>query len=479
MAKSRRRKNKEMSMLKIHEILRLGLNEHRSYREIAQSCQVSIGAVSKYLNKTKDAQISYTQVKEIDESRIRQLLKIDAISILGKIKPIPDFVEMHQELKNKNVTLCLLWEEYKELFPEGYQYSRYCHHYHQWRKKLNVSMRQIHKAGEKMFVDYAGATVPIYSRKDGKILFNAAIFVACLGSSQYTYAEATKDQKLASWINSHVRSFKYFKGIPEIVVPDNLKNGVSKACYYEPELNPSYCEMAQHYNTTVIPARVRKPKDKAKVENAVQLVNRWILARLRKRQFFSLIELNRLIAELLEELNNRPFKKMPGTRRSQYELIDLPALSSLPEVPYRLHCWKKARVNIDYHIELEGHYYSVPYGLVGESVDVRYTDRTVEILRKNKRVASHQRNDTRAQFTTLTEHMPRSHQDYKGWTQERFMTWANRIGPSTAEVVYHVLNSRKHQSQSFRSCLGILSLAKKYTDIRLEDAARKALSINA
>lgn len=474
-----RKRNKEMSVLKIHEILRLGLNEGRSYREIARSCQVSLGAVSKYLTKAKAAGAVYDQIKDMDDQQLRHLLKADGITLLGHLKPVPDCVYIHQELKNKHVTLWLLWEEYKSRHPQGYQYTQFCNYYRQWRKTLQCSMRQVHKAGERMFVDYAGATVPIYSRQTGKALFKASIFVACLGASQYTFAEATRDQSLPNWINSHVRSFEYFKGVPEIVVPDNLKSGVSKPCRYEPELNLSYAEMARHYAVAVLPARVRKPKDKPKVENAVLLVERWILARLRKRMFFSLEELNRAISGLLEELNTRAFKKLPGTRRSQYEQIDLPVLRSLPDTSYRMHYWKKAKVHVDYHIELEKIYYSVPYAFIGQVVDVRYTDATVEIFLKNKRVASHCRCDRPNTYITTDEHMPKSHREYKSWSPDRFMSWAQQIGPCTAEGVHQLLHSRDHICQSFRRCLGILNLSKSYGRDRLESAARKALSIHA
>lgn len=479
MARIRQRKNKEISVLKIREILRLRLGQGRSYQQIASSCHLSTGAVSKYVNKAEEARLTYEQIRNLDEQQLRGLLKIDTKPAAGGSKPPPDFVAIHQELKNRHVTLCLLWEEYKDRHPNGYQYSQFCELYSQWRKKLHCSMRQVHKAGEKMFVDYAGQTVPIYSRQSGEIAFKAEIFVACLGASHYTFAEATKDQTLGNWVNSHVRSFEYFHGVPEIAVIDNLKSGVSRACRYEPELNPSYTEMAAHYGITILPTRVRKPQDKAKVENAVLLVERWILARLRKRRFFSLEELNRAISELLQKLNTRAFKKLPGSRRSQYEKFDRPALRPLPAQAYRLHYWKKARVHVDYHIELQRSYYSVPYPFIGQIVDIRYTDRVVEVFSKNKRVASHRRSHKAGEFTTTAEHMPQSHRDYQGWNPERFMAWANQIGPATAEGIHQLLHAREHICQSYRRCLGILSLSKSCGRDRLESAARKALAIRA
>ena len=417
--------------------------------------------------------------RRITKEELFKLFGIESVESIKRLKGVPAFDEIHTELKNKHVTLYLLWEEYKEQNPEGYQYSRYCMLYKDWRKKLNISMRQIHKAGEKMFVDYAGSTVPIYDRKSERILYESAIFVSCLGASQYTFVEATKDQKLESWINSHVKSFEYFEGVPEIVVCDNLKSGVRKANFYEPDINLTYCELARHYRTTVIPARVRKPKDKAKVENAVLIVNRWILARLRKHKFFSLGQLNKAIAELLEILNAKPFKKLEGCRRSQYEKIDKPVLQPLPLERYELTFWKKAKVHIDYHIEVNEHYYSVPYDYRQKQVNIRSTQNVVEIFYKdNNRIASHKRDDSKGQFTTVDEHMPKNHREYKGWTKERFITWAQKIGPSTAEIVHNRLHSREHIVQSFRVCLGILGLAKKFNNDRLENACRRAISIN-
>ena len=341
-----------------------------------------------------------------------------------------------------------------------------------------LSLRQEHRAGEKLFIDYAGQTVSIVDHKTGEIT-EAQIFLATLGASNYTFAEASLSQDLHSWIKSHVHAFEFFGGVAEILVPDNLKAGVTNPCRYEPDINPTYQDLAEHYGTTVIPARSRRPKDKAKVESAVFVAERWILAALRNHTFFSLAELNRAIAEKLHDLNNRKFQKLNTTRRQLFETIDRPALKSLPSRPYEYAEWKKARVNIDYHIEIDRHYYSVPYQLVKEQVDVRLTSSTVEVLFKNKRVASHQRDYRKGAFITLTEHMPKSHQRYLEWTPSRIIRWAEKNGPKTQKLITRILDSRTHPEQGYRSSLGILRLGKAYSPERLEAACERALFINA
>jgi transposase len=376
------------------------------------------------------------------------------------------------------VTLTLLWEEYRSQHPGGYQYSRFCDLYRDWCGQLTTSMRQIHKAGEKMFVDYAGHTLPIVDRSTGEIR-EAQIFVAVLGASSYTFAEATWSQALADWIGSHTRALSFFGGVPQIIVPDNLKSGVNKPCRYEPDLNPTYNDLALHYGTAVIPARVRKPKDKAKAEVAVQVVERWILARLRNRTFFCLAEANAAIAELLEDLNNRPFKKLPGSRREAFETLDQPALRPLPEAPYEFAEWKKARVNIDYHVEVLGHYYSAPYQLLKQQLDVRLTATTVECFHKNKRVASHRRSDLKGRHSTLAEHMPKAHQEYAGWDAKRLIGWATTAGADTAALVEKILAPRAHPQQGFRAALGLMRLGKLHGQDRLEAACKRALLTGA
>ncbi|MDJ0915964.1 MAG: IS21 family transposase [Desulfobacterales bacterium] len=463
-------------MRKIKEVLRLKFDHQLSKRQIAQSCSIAHSTVSEYLHRFRQASLNWPLPEEIDDNQLEQLLFPRPQIGSPHRRPQPDWAYIHRQLRRKGVTLMLLWQEYKELYPNGYQTSQFCHLYRQWAKQLDPVMRQEHRAGEKMFVDYAGMTVAVFDMQSAKMR-QAQIFVAVLGASNYTYAEATWTQTLPDWIASHTRAFNYFGGVVQVVVPDNLKAGVSKACFYEPNINPTYLDMANHYGTVVIPTRVRRPKDKAKVEVGVQIVERWILARLRDRQFFSLPQLNRAIAELLPELNSKPFQKLPGSRQSMFESIDRPALKPLPAQVYQYAQWKKATVNVDYHIEVARHYYSVPHTLIKKRIDVRITDTTVECFYKGKRVASHIRSHHKARHSTIKEHMPKSHQKWAQWTPDRFIRWAAKIGPYTTRMIGRILNSRPHPQQGFRSCLGILRLAKDFGDARLEAACRRALAI--
>ncbi len=351
---------------------------------------------------------------------------------------------------------------------------RFCDQYRHWLGKQNLVMRQTHRAGEKLFVDYAGQTVAIIDQGTGEAR-SAQIFVAVLGASNYTYAEATWSQGLADWIGAHQRAFTFLGGVPEMIVPDNLKSGVHQAHRYEPDINPTYQELATHYGVVIIPARVRRPKDKAKAEVGVLIVERWILAVLRHRTFFSLSELNLSIKELLVRLNQRPFKKLPGCRQQLFAEIDQPVLRALPPTPYVYAEWKKARVHIDYHVDIHGYYYSVPHQLVKKQLDVRLTTYTIECFHKGKRVASHQRSYQKGGHITIREHMPKSHQHYGDWSPQRFRQWAEKTAPTTAQLITQVLSSRRHPEQSYRSCLGILRLSKAYGSSRLEAACARAL----
>lgn len=469
---------KRLSMRTIKEVLRLKLACGLSDRQIARSCSIGRATVREYLRRTEEAGLNWPLPEGMDDSQLDALLFPAALPVPTSIsRPLPDWVEIRDEMKRKGVTLFLLWEEYKETRSDGYQYSWFCEQYQKWTATLDLVMRQDHKAGEKMFVDYAGQTVPIVDRGTGEIR-QAQIFVAVLGASSYTFAEATWSQSLSDWINSHVRAFSFFQGVPEVVIPDNLKTGITKASRYEPDLNPTYQELATYYGCAVIPARVRKPRDKAKVEAGVQVVERWILARLRNIPFFSLHELNSHIQTLLEKLNSRPFKKLPGSRRSLYESLDRPALKSLPIEPYVYAEWKKATIHIDYHIEVEGHYYSVPYQIVKEKqVEVRISESTVEIFLKSRRIASHRRSQLKGRHTTIPEHMPKPHQHYAQWTPERLVRWAAKSGLCTQKLIETILSSRPHPHQGFRSCLGIMSLGRTYGDQRLESACKRALAI--
>jgi len=466
-------------MRKVKEILRLGFECSLGFRDIARSCGVSHPTVRKYLSAAKGLGIGWPQLKDMNEEDIYNLLKQNRLKAKSRPPaPMPDYSNIHNELKKKNVTLWLLWQEYKENNPQGYQYTQFREYYRQYKNSLNVSLRQIHKAGDKMFVDYAGQTVPITDRETGQIK-QAQIFVAVLGASNYTYAKAYWDQSLPSWISAHTCAFEYFRGVPACVVCDNLKSGVTMACRYEPDENPTYADMAAHYGTAIFPARSYKPKDKSKVESAVLVVERWILASLRNRKFFSLPELNRAIEELLIKLNRRPFKKMEGSRLSLFEELERPALKALPQARYEFARWKKARVNIDYHVELEGHYYSVPYALVHEPVEIRYNSQTVEIFYRGKRIASYVYDNRKGYHTTVKEHMPASHREYLEWTPSRIRDIASGIGESAKSLVEQIMSRRQYPEQGYRSCLGILRLSKSYPKERMEAACRRALRINS
>jgi transposase len=465
-------------MRKVKEILRLKFAAGHGQRQIARSCAIGKTTVAECLARFERSGLSWAQAAQLDEATLEHKLYPPPVAVPAQERAVPDWPYIHQELRRKGVTLTLLWYEYKAAHPEGYQYSWFCDQYRAWSAKLDVVMRQEHRAGEKLFVDYAGQTVEVVDRRTGEVR-QAQIFVAVLGASNYTYAEATWTQQLPDWIGSHVRTFQFFGGVPELAVPDNLRSGVTKAHRYEPDLNPTYMDLASHYGVAVLPARVRKPRDKAKAEAGVLLVERWILAALRNRTFFSLQEVNREIARLLERLNARPFKKLPGSRQELFEQLDRPALRPLPEQPYELAEWKKVRVNIDYHVEVDGHYYSVPYQLVRKSLEARYSERTVECFHKGQRVASHVRSHLKGRHTTVAEHMPASHRSYAEWTPQRLIRWAEKTGPAAASVVQSILERRAHPQQGFRSALGIMRLGKSFGEERLEAACRRALTLGA
>src|SRR5215475_3915525 len=467
-----------LSMRQIQEVLRLKWAARLSERQIAHSLGLSRPTVAAYVRRAQVAGLSWPLPDGLDAATLDQRLFPSSATPVPATRLVPDWATVHHELKRKGVILFLLWQEYKATTPEGFQYSWFCHAYRAWASKLTLVMRQTHRAGEKLFVDYAGQGIPIVNAQTGEV-HEAALFIAVLGASNYTYAEATWTQSLPDWIGSHVRALTFFGGVPQLVIPDNLKAGVAKACRYEPELNPTYAEWARHYNTAVLPARPYKPKDKAKVEVGVQIVERWILAQLRHQQFFSLAELNTAIAALLTTLNHRPFKKLPGSRHSQFLTYEQPALKPLPAIPYEYAEWRHARVHLDYHLEIEGHFYSVPHRFVRQAVDVRLTATTIEVFHKGERIATHRRSSRKGSHTTLAEHMPKAHQRHLEWTPGRFLNWAQTIGPATRTLVQHLLEHRAHPEQGYRSCLGLLQLAKRYSAPRLEAACQKAISLGA
>lgn len=467
-----------LSMRKIKEILRLKWACGLSDRKISMTCAVARPTVAEYVRRATAAGLFWPLPEELDDARLERMLFSSSLKVIEKPRPLPDWSVVHQELTRKGVTLFLLWEEYQTGDSGSYQYSWFCQQYRAWARRIDLPMRQVQRAGEKLFVDYAGQTVGIINPRSGEIR-QAQIFVAVLGASNYTYAEATWSQQIPDWIGSHMRAFSYMDGVPEVVVPDNLKSAVTKAHRYEPDLNPSYQEMARHYGVAVVPARSYKPRDKAKVEAGVLLVERWILARLRHQTFFTLSDLNQAIRELLERLNNRPFKKLPGTRRSLFEQLDRPALRPLPVTPHEVAEWKKVRVHIDYHVEVDSHYYSVPYQYVRQTLEARITPNIVEVLHQGKRIASHLRSALAGRHTTVREHMPRAHQKYLDWTPERLVSWASKIGPATAQVVDTLMTSRPHPQHGFRPCLGIMRLGKHYGNERLEAACHRAVALSA
>jgi transposase len=464
-----------LSMRKIREILRLtALGQ--SPGAIAQSLRIGQNTVRRYVGRAEEAGLGWPLPPDLGDEALEALL-FPPPPAAGTARPIPDWAEIQRELRRKGVTLQLLWLEYKSAHPDdGYQYTQFCEHYRRWRNRLDPVLRQEHRAGEKVFVDYAGQTVPVVDRDTGEIR-EAQIFVGVLGASNFTFAEATWTQTLPDWIGSHVRMFGYMGGSADAVVPDNLRSGVSKPCFYDPDINPTYQDLAVHYGTSVLPARPRHPRDKAKVESGVLVAERWILAPLRNHTFFSLAELNREIRRLLDALNDRPFQKLEGTRRSQFETMERGALRPLPSTPFEIVERRTARANIDYHVDVLGHFYSVPYQLVRRPVEVRITATGVEIFHDGRRVAVHMRSFRKGGFSTDPGHRPKAHAEHLEWTPSRIIRWAEKTGPKTAALVQHVMDDRPHPEHGFRACLGILRLGKRYGPERLEAACARALHI--
>ena len=467
-------------MRKIQTVLRLFHEAGLTQRAIARSQGIARSTVANYLTRASNAGLSWPLPPELDERALELALFPESDQALAHKQFIePDYSALHIDLKSVGMTKQLAWEEYREVHgSHGYSYSQYCHRYRAWLGRQRRSMRQVHTAGEKVFVDYCGPTIPIVNAHDGSFI-NAQIFVAVLGASNYTFACAHASQKEADWIDAHIKAATFFGGWSSLTIPDNLKSGVTKTDRYVPVLNTSYEQWADHYRTAIIPARPYKPKDKSKAENGVLVVERWILARLRKRTFFSLGELNDAIAELLVDLNNRPFKKLPGSRRSLFEQIEQAKLIPLPSQHYEYQHIKNARVHIDYHIEHDKHYYSVPHMLVGCELEIRATARMINVYHGGKRVACHTRSTQAYAHSTLTEHMPESHRHYAQWTPERFEQWSSDIGRATHSVVCHMLKAKRHPQQSFRSIMALRALTKKYDRVRLENACARALKIGS
>jgi transposase len=460
-------------MRKIKEVLCLKLDAKLSHRQIAAAIGISKGVVTKYIGLAAAAGLDWPTVQSADEATLERLLLVTPERPRDHVQP--DYGRMHQELRRKGMTVMLLWDEYRadHADKQTYGYSQFCDNYRRFARQLKRSMRQVHRAGEKLFIDFAGPTIAL---TDGN---RAHIFVAALGASSYTFACATPRETMTDWLESTVRALSFIGGVPQMIVPDNPRALIADANRYEPRSNDTVLDFARHYGTSVLPARPYHPQDKAKAESAVQIVERWIMARLRHQQFTSVGEVNQAIAPLLTRLNEKPFQKLPGSRASTFAEIDAPALLPLPLQPYEIAHFKTVKVHIDYHVEVERHRYSVPHSLVGQVLEARITTAAVEILHRGNRVASHARNSQVGGFTTIAAHMPAAHRAHMEWTPQRLIHWGQSIGPAVAEVVTRLLHGNKHPEHGYRACLGLLSLAKRYGKPRLEAACMLTLQIGA
>jgi transposase len=466
-----------LSMRNVREILRLKWVLGRSHREAARSLGISAGTVASTTTRAREVGLDWAQVEALDDDALEQRVYGPHVAG-GAQRPLPDCAELHVERRKPGVTLQLLHLEYLEKHPNGFRYTQFCDVYRRWLKRRGLVMRQVHRAGEKLFTDYAGKRPHIFDPQTGEEI-PVELFVAVLGASNYTFAEATRTQQQAEWIASHTRALEFFGGVPGAVVPDQLRSAVSSPCRYEPEIARAFADWSAHYGTTVLPARPAHPRDKAKAEVGVQVAERWIVARVRHERHFSLDSLNTRMAELLEELNDRPMRLYGASRRQLFERLDRPALRPLPVERFVFGEWKIARVNIDYHVELDHHYYSVHHSLVGEQVDARLTATTVELFHKSQRVATHPRSYVRGRHTTTPEHMPRAHQKHLEWSPSRLARWAASVGPQTETLVQSIMADRPHPEQGYRSCLGILRLGRRYGDARLEAACARAVVVRA
>ncbi len=469
---------KQVAMRKIKECLRMKWSCGLSHEKIAKALGLSKGVVSKYAQLAAAASLDWERVSSLDETELQHLLIPSAKRSRGT-RPVPDWAIAHREMHKKGVTLQLLWEEYVDAHTgDTYRYTQFCNLYHGYAATLKRSMRQIHRAGEKLFIDYAGPTVPITDQLTGEIS-QAHIFVAVLGASNYTYACATLKETQADWLQGLTGALRFIGGVPEMIVPDCPKALISNADRYEPIINRTAQDCARHYGTVILPARPRHPQDKALAEVGVQIVERWILARLRHRCFFSLTELNQAIRPLLDDLNRRPFQKKDGCREEWFQLLDRPVLKALPASPYEIATFKHCKVNIDYHVDIEQHYYSVPHNLVRQQLEARITCTTVELLFRGNRVACHAKSAKRGSHTTIAEHMPAAHRAHLDWSPQRLLNWGRDIGPNTHLIVDHQLTCKPHPEMGYRACLGLLSLARQHGNERLEAACARAVSLGA
>lgn len=468
---------KRLLMRQLRAIFQLKFEHRHPNRAIARACGVGVGTVSEYVRRALEAGLGWPLPEGMDDRQLEERLFPPPASV-GAPRVLPDLAGIHEELRRPGVTLQLLWLEYFECHPGGYRYSQFCELYRRFARRLSPTMRQIHRAGEKVFIDFSGKRPHLVERKTGEAI-DVELFVAVLGASSYTYAEVVPSQELRHWVGAHVRMLEFFGGCPGALVPDNIKSGIHAPCRYEPVPNRTYGELAAHYGAAVIPARPYRARDKAKVEVGVQVAQRWILAVLRNRTFFSLAEMNEAIREKLADLNNRLMKHLGASRRELFERLDRPALRLLPPNRFEMAEWKSCGVNIDYHVEIGHNYYSVPYQLVGERVEARATTSMVEVFFKSRRVASHRRLSGRGQYATIPEHRPASHRAHAEWSPSRLIGWAEKTGPAATRLVAEILRTRPHPEQGYRSCLGIIRLAQRHGPARLEAACERACRLHS
>lgn len=464
-------------MVKIREILRLqslGIG----IRAIAQSCNCSRNTVREVLRTTELQNLSWPLPADLDDAALTRII-YPSVSKPASRKPEPDYQYIHEELKRPHVNLRLLWTEYKAQQPDGLAYSQFCNRYRSWAAKTKAVMHFDHKPGYEMFVDWAGTKMQVIDSETGELL-DAHLFISTIGASSYPYVEAFPSESLEYWITEHVNAFRYYGGVPHLLIPDNLKTGVKRACNYDPELNKTYLELSEHYDCAIVPARVRKPRDKSSVEGTVGDASTWVAAALRHERFFSFHQLNLAVRKKLQEFSRKPYQKKDGSRESVFLEVDRPALKPLPSKAYEMATWKIATVSFNYHIEVDRMYYSVPFTYIQKKVDVRISTYAVEVYSNHVRISSHSRLHGKAgQYATNPEHMPPNHREYVEWNSDRFLAWACKIGDNTRELVQQVLASRKVEQQAYKSCFGLLKLADRYTAFRLENACMKALALRS
>ena len=455
------------------------LSEGKSQRFTASVLKISRNTVSDIIETAAGISLDYERAKDLSNEEIEKLLYPDSTNEFSAYL-LPDYEAIHAELLKPGVTLQLLWEEYVEsarsVNRPFYHRSYFFEQYKNYVSRNSLAMHINHKPGDRLQVDWDGKKLYVNDRYTGEVN-EANIFVATLPFSMKSYVRACPNMKIDEWIRCHIEAFRYFEGVTRLLVPDNLKTGIiSNRKYEDPITNKAYQEMADYYDTVILPTRVRKPKDKAAVEGSVKDVTNFIFGRIRNRTFYSFDDLNKVIFRLTEEFNNAPFQKREGSRNEVYENEEKPFMKPLPLNPFELSIYRKNKVNIDYHISVDRMNYSVPYEYVGKYVDVKLTESRLDIFYKGTLIASHKRlKGRRNQYSTLEDHMPENHRLYK-WNGERFRKWAISIGESTSRIIDQLLNSYKAEEQAYRGCLSILKLADKYGETRLEKACKLALS---